>query len=109
MSCATHFRKFDGTLRMVLSATEAQRTALVAWLEARHRAGELAYGLHIAKEALVTCLIFELGKWSRRVRLSPGMSGHVQAAGNRGQYQGDAAAAACQAQKTTKTPKNNMK
>ncbi len=53
------FRKFDGTLRMVLSATEAQRTALVAWLEARHRAGELAYGLHIAKEALVTCLIFE--------------------------------------------------
>ena len=53
------FRKFDGTLRMILSATEAQRATLVAWLEARHRAGELAYGLHIAKEALVTCLIFE--------------------------------------------------
>jgi hypothetical protein len=53
------FRKFDGTLRMVLSATEAQRTLLVQWLDARHRAGELAYGLHIAREALVTCLIFE--------------------------------------------------
>ena len=53
------FRKFDGTLRMVLSATEGQRTLLVQWLEARYRARELAYGLHIAKEALVTCLIFE--------------------------------------------------
>jgi hypothetical protein len=53
------FRKFDGTLRMVLSANEGQRMQLEAWLEARHRAGELAYGLHIAKEALMTCLIFE--------------------------------------------------
>ena len=53
------FRKFDGVLRMVLSATEAQRRELAAWLDSRHRAGELAYGIHIAKEALVTCLIFE--------------------------------------------------
>ncbi len=53
------YRKFDGVLRMILSATEAQRAELVAWLDERHRAGELAYGLHIAKEALVTCLIFE--------------------------------------------------
>jgi len=53
------YRKFDGVLRMVLSATEAQRAELVAWLEQRYRAGELAYGLHISKEALVTCLIFE--------------------------------------------------
>ena len=53
------FQKFDGLLRMVLSATSAQREELVAWLEERQRAGELAYGLHVAKEALVTCLIFE--------------------------------------------------
>ena len=53
------YRKFDGMLRMVLSATEVQRAELVAWLEERHHAGELAYGLHISKEALVTCLIFE--------------------------------------------------
>ncbi len=53
------YRKFDGVLRMVLSATPEQRAELVDWLEERHRAGELAYGLHIAKEALVTCLIFE--------------------------------------------------
>jgi hypothetical protein len=53
------FRKFDGVLRMVLAATPAQRAELVAWLDARQRAGELAYGIHVAQEALVTCLIFE--------------------------------------------------
>jgi hypothetical protein len=53
------FRKFDGLLRMVISATPAQREELVAWLEERQQVGELAYGLHVAKEALVTCLIFE--------------------------------------------------
>jgi hypothetical protein len=53
------YQKFDGVLRMVLSSTEAQRTELVQWLEERYRIGELAYGLHISKEALVTCLIFE--------------------------------------------------
>ncbi|MGA2051759.1 MAG: DUF3095 domain-containing protein [Opitutales bacterium] len=53
------FQKFDGLLRMVLSATPGQRAELVAWLEERQSAGELAFGLHVAKEALVTCLIFE--------------------------------------------------
>ena len=53
------YQKFDGVLRMVLSASEAQRSQLVEWLHQRYRAGELAYGLHISVEALVTCLIFE--------------------------------------------------
>ena len=53
------FRKFDGVLRMVLSAKEAQRVELVEWLESQYRKGELSYGMHISKEALVTCLIFE--------------------------------------------------
>jgi hypothetical protein len=53
------YQKFDGMLRMVLSSTEAQRTELMEWLHQRYREGELAYGLHISKEALVTCLIFE--------------------------------------------------
>ena len=53
------FQKFDGLLRMVLSATTAQREELVAWLEERQCSGELAFGLHVAKDALVTCLIFE--------------------------------------------------
>jgi len=53
------YQKFDGVLRMVLSASDTQRAQLVEWLHQRFRAGELAYGLHISVEALVTCLIFE--------------------------------------------------
>jgi hypothetical protein len=53
------YQKFDGVLRMVLSATDNQRAQLVEWLHQRYRVGELAYGLHISVEALVTCLIFE--------------------------------------------------
>jgi hypothetical protein len=55
----TDFRKFDGSLRLVLSGTAAQRGDLTAYLEARREAGDLAYGLHVAKSAVMTCLIEE--------------------------------------------------
>lgn len=53
----TDRRKFDDTLRLVLSGTAAERQMLEAWLEKRHSAGQLAYGLHVASSALMTCLI----------------------------------------------------
>ena len=53
------FQKFDEMLRMVLSGTAAQRQTLVAWLEEQRQKNRLAYGLHTASEALVTCLIFD--------------------------------------------------
>lgn len=53
----TDRRKFDDTLRIVLSGTAAERQAMEAWLEERYRAGVLAYGLHVAPAALMTCLI----------------------------------------------------
>lgn len=55
----TDFRKFDGSLRLVLSGTAAQREELTAYLEERRDGGELAYGLHVAKSAVMTCLIEE--------------------------------------------------
>jgi hypothetical protein len=55
----TDFRKFDGSLRLVLSGTELQRARLSAYLDERRRAGELTYGLHVAKSAVMTCLIEE--------------------------------------------------
>lgn len=51
-------RKYDGTLRLVLASSPSKRADLEAWLESRHRAGELAYGTHADPEALMTCLIF---------------------------------------------------
>jgi hypothetical protein len=53
----TDFRKFDGSLRLVLSGTSTQRTALRAHLEERRAAGELVYGMHVARSAVMTCLI----------------------------------------------------
>jgi hypothetical protein len=57
----TDYRKFDDTLRMVLDSTATQRIRLEQGLEARRQRGELVYGIHVAREALMTCLIFERG------------------------------------------------
>lgn len=53
----TDFRKFDDTLRMVLDVSPAQQEAIVDFLEQERRAGELAYGVHAAPSALVTCAV----------------------------------------------------
>lgn len=53
------FRKFDGTLRMVIDGSAAHRERLSAFLEEKARRGELVYGLHCSPEALVTCMIFD--------------------------------------------------
>ncbi|MFO1396723.1 MAG: DUF3095 domain-containing protein [Burkholderiales bacterium] len=50
-------RKFDGVLRMIIDGTEAQCDALTQYLDAQHRAGRLAYGIHKSREALVTCIV----------------------------------------------------
>jgi hypothetical protein len=55
----TDFRKFDGSLRLVLSGTAEQRERLTDYLDGRREAGELAYGLHVARSAVMTCLIEE--------------------------------------------------
>jgi len=55
----TDFRKFDGSLRLVLAGTSAQREALTAYLEGLQATGTVAYGVHVARSALMTCLIEE--------------------------------------------------
>ncbi len=52
----TDFRKFDGSLRLVLSGTAAQREELEAYLRAGRTAGRLLYGVHVARSAVMTCL-----------------------------------------------------
>ncbi|MFM9970806.1 MAG: DUF3095 domain-containing protein [Burkholderiales bacterium] len=62
VSANTDYRKFDDTLRMVLDSTPEQRARLEARLEERRLRGEVVYGVHIAMEALMTCLIFDRRK-----------------------------------------------
>ena len=52
-------RKFNDVYRQVLAGAEAQRAELTAWLEERYAKRELAYGLHVADRAHMTCLVFD--------------------------------------------------
>jgi hypothetical protein len=51
------FRKFDGMLRMVMDGSDVQTEQLQAYLEGEYRAGQLVYGMHKSREALVTCIV----------------------------------------------------
>lgn len=66
-------RKFDDTLRMVISGTARQRERLTRWLEHRHRAGHLVYGIHTSDRAIMTCLVFE--RMGRQVHFVDGADG----------------------------------
>ena len=54
------FRKFDGMLRTVLDVSVEEADRLEAWLEEAYREGRLTYGLHRDRQALMTCLVFNL-------------------------------------------------
>src|SRR5262249_55518136 len=51
------FRKFDEALRMVLDLSDDQLKVIENELECARREGHLAYGLHRAPSALITCYL----------------------------------------------------
>jgi hypothetical protein len=53
----TDFRKFDGTLRMVLDLSDAELAELRELLAKEHAAGRIVYGVHRASAALITCFV----------------------------------------------------
>lgn len=67
------YRKYDDTLRMILSSSPEQRGRLEAYLAAQRAAGRLAYGLHITDRATLTCLVFE--RMGRQVHFVDGADG----------------------------------
>lgn len=70
----TDFEKYDGMLRLVLDVTVEQAAQIDAHLHAEYRAGRLHYGVHSAKEALMTCVVFSLQE-SRHVHFIDGANG----------------------------------
>lgn len=54
---ASDFRKFDGSLKMVLSLSKERRTSLEGYLDTEEKNGILVYGTHISDSALLTCLM----------------------------------------------------
>jgi hypothetical protein len=51
------FKKFDGTLRMVIDCSLSQARAVEEVLVALHLSGRIFYGIHKSAEALMTCLV----------------------------------------------------
>lgn len=51
------FKKYDGTLKMVLAGPPRSRELLVAELERLFKAGKIYYGLHRTDRALLTCIL----------------------------------------------------
>jgi hypothetical protein len=56
---STDYRKFDETLRMILSSSPKQRKELVTYLETEHTAAKLAFGLHISNRSHLTCIVMK--------------------------------------------------
>jgi len=54
----TDYRKFDETLRMIISGTLEQRKRLDAYLEKLHNERKIVYGIHASPGAIITCMIF---------------------------------------------------
>ncbi len=53
----TDFRKFDGSLRLVLSGTQSQRQALEQFLEELRNESQIQFGIHVSDSAIITCLV----------------------------------------------------
>ena len=67
-------RKVADTLHMVLDCTPAESAAIEAYLADLHARGRIAYGVHRADRAMMTCLVFSLEQ-SRHVHFIDGADG----------------------------------
>lgn len=54
---SSDYRKYDNTLKMVVSLDAGARQRLEQLLEAARTEGQVYYGLHVTNRAMVTCLM----------------------------------------------------
>ncbi len=53
----TDYRKFDDMLRVVISASEEEKSDLIAYLNKQEHDGHIVYGAHISDGAIITCMV----------------------------------------------------
>ncbi|WP_061247846.1 DUF3095 domain-containing protein [Leptospira alstonii] len=56
---ASDFRKYDGTLKMVVACDSDSRESFLKFLDDLYRQGKLFYGYHVSDRALMTCALHE--------------------------------------------------
>ena len=76
----TDFQKFDDLLRMVIDSTPKQTKMLKEYLENQYLAGKIYYGTHIAVDALMTCLVFNVSTKKHLHFIDGGSGGYTLAA-----------------------------
>lgn len=74
------YRKFDDALRLVIDCSAEQIEVIRAALERRRLAGELFYGLHISRDALMTCHVDNLDPGEHIHFIDGGDGGYAMAA-----------------------------
>lgn len=74
------YRRFDDTLRMVLDCSATELLQIEAMLERLHQNKQIAYGLHKADSALMTCLLFSLADSQHIHFIDGGNGGYALAA-----------------------------
>lgn len=52
------YRKFDGTLKMVLDVSNSEANKLTEILKIKKKSGQIIYGFSKSKTAIMTCLVF---------------------------------------------------
>ena len=70
----TDHRRFDDVLRLVIDCTPEQIKAMEDCLESLRANGDIAYGMHTADCAVMTCIVFDLDK-SQHVHFVDGGDG----------------------------------
>ncbi len=73
VTTAADYRKYDDTLRMIISGINDQHAQLLSWLTTRTQTGELVFGAHRSPEVMLTCLIFE--RMGRQIHFVDGADG----------------------------------
>ncbi|WP_061206359.1 DUF3095 domain-containing protein [Leptospira santarosai] len=56
---ASDFRKYDGTLKMVIACDSDSRELFLKFLDDLYQQGKLFYGYHVSDRALMTCALHE--------------------------------------------------
>lgn len=56
---ASDFRKYDGTLKMVVACDSDSRESFLKFLDELYKQGKLFYGYHVSDRALMTCALHE--------------------------------------------------
>ena len=74
------FRRYDDVLRLVLDCRKDQAAAIEARLKELRETRAVAYGLHAADHALMTCLLFNLEQGEHIHFVDGGMGGFTLAA-----------------------------